>query len=126
MQFSQSQKARRTGLRSIISTDCRKSGPRFRVHHRRLSYESLEDRRLLSVAPLNVALISDAVAQAEEIQRAATKDTIAIIYHADTMTTAGMVDLVKSLSAAHDGALIQHLGIVAHGGPGEINVDSRF
>ncbi|MBN1510139.1 MAG: DUF4347 domain-containing protein [Sedimentisphaerales bacterium] len=75
-----------------------------------------------TAAPLNVVLVSDAVVQAEQIQRAAASDTIAIIYHADTMTVTGLVDLLASVSAAHNGARIGHLGIVAHGGPGEIEL----
>ena len=91
-------------------------------HNRRLIVEALEDRRLLSVAPLNIALISDAVAQAAQIQHAAAQDTIATVYHADTMTATGMVDLLESVSAAHDGALIEHVGFVAHGSSGEIDL----
>ena len=97
------------------------------MFNRLLRHEPLEDRSLLSVAPvlpLSIALISDAVVQAEQIQQAAAKDTIAIVYDADTMTTSGLVDLVKSVSAAHGGALIEHLGIVTHGGPGEIDIGS--
>jgi len=98
----------------------RKTGQALSVYHRRLACEALEDRSLLSVTPLNVVLISDAVAQAGLVHRAAAKDTIAIVYRADTMTTTGLVGLVASLSADHDGAPIGHLGIVAHGGPGEV------
>ena len=82
----------------------------------------LEDRCLLSIAPLNVALVSDAVAQAQQVRAAAAKDTIAIVYHADTMTTTGLVDLLASVSTAHNGAPIGHLGIVAHGGPGQLDL----
>jgi hypothetical protein len=89
---------------------------------RRLWHEFLEERCLLSSAPLNVALISDAVAQAEQIRLAAAQETIAIVYHADTMTTDGLVDLAASISVARDGARIAHLGIVAHGGPGEVDL----
>jgi hypothetical protein len=85
----------------------------------RLAVETLEERTLLS---LSVVLISDAVAQAQQIRAAAATDTIAIVYHADTMTTAGMADLLASVSAAHSGDLIGHFGIVAHGGPGEIDL----
>ena len=92
------------------------------VHNRRLLCEPLEDRRLLSVAPLNVVLISDAVAQAQQIRAAAAIDTIAIVYHADNITTSGLVNLLDSVSAAHNGAPIGHLGIVAHGGPGEVDL----
>lgn len=84
--------------------------------------EPLEDRYLFSVIPLNVVLVSDAVAQAEQIRRAATGDTIAIIYHSNSMTTTGLVDLLASVSAGHNDARIGHLGIVAHGGPGELHL----
>ena len=87
-----------------------------------LMREQLENRFMPSVAPLNVVLVSDAVAQAEQIRKAATKDTIAIIYNSDKMTTTGLVDLLASVSAAHNGARIGHMGIVAHGGPGEIHL----
>ena len=95
--------------------------------YRRLQIQPLEDRSLLSVAPptflpLNVVLISDAVAQAPQVRDAAANGTIAIVYRADTMTTTGLVNTLESVSAAHDGARIGHLGIVAHGGPGEIDL----
>ena len=92
--------------------------------HRRLAVRPLEDRQMLSGTPLDVALISDSVAEAQQIQKAAAKDTIAIVYQAETMSTAGLVDLLASVSAAHGGAPIGHLGIVAHGGPGEIDLGS--
>ncbi len=38
------------------------------------------------------------------------------------MTTAGLVGLLATVSAAQDGARIGHLGIVTHGGPANINV----
>ncbi|MBU4399613.1 MAG: DUF4347 domain-containing protein, partial [Planctomycetes bacterium] len=95
---------------------------RRNVYHRRLRMEPLEDRCLLSVAPLSVALISDAVAEAQQVRAAAAMDTIAIVYNADTMTTTGLVDLLASVSAAHNGAPIGHLGIVTHGGSGELDL----
>ncbi len=79
----------------------------------------------VSVKPLNVALISDAVAQAEQIQRAAAPGTIAIIYQSDTMTAMGLVNLLTFVSAAHNAAQIGHLGIVAHGRPGEVDLGER-
>ena len=95
----------------------------YSPYHRRLSMEPLEDRSLLSVtSPLNVVLISDAVAQAAQIRAAASQGTIAIVYHADSMTTAGLDDILASVSAAHNGALIGHLGLVAHGSSGEIDL----
>jgi hypothetical protein len=84
--------------------------------------ETLESRTLLSVAPLNVALVSDAVAQAQEVRAAAAKDTIAIVYQSDNMTTTGLVDLLASVSAAHNGLPIGNLAIVAHGNSGEIDL----
>ena len=86
---------------------------------RLLAIETLEDRSLLSV---NVVLISDAVAQAQQIRAAAAPDTIAIVYDADTVSTTGLINLLTSVSATHNGALIGNLGIVAHGGPGEIDL----
>jgi uncharacterized repeat protein (TIGR02543 family) len=71
-------------------------------------------------APLNVALVSDAVEQAEQVCAATAEDTITIIYHSDSMTPNGLADLLASVSAAHHGTRIGHLGIVAHGGPGEL------
>ena len=91
-------------------------------YHRRLGFEALELRTLLSVAPLNVALISDAVAQAQQVRTAAANGTIAIVYHAETMTTTGLVDLLASVSTAHAGAPIGNLAIVAHGSPAEIDL----
>ena len=96
----------------------RRSSPRFR----RLFLEGLEGRWLLSARPLDLVLISDSVTQAEQIRVAAAKDTIALIYHTDTMTAEGLVDLVASVSAANDGAPIAHLGIVAHGHAGGIDL----
>ena len=111
------------GLRSERrSTKLRQSVFGLSRYHRRLVCEPLEDRCLLSVAPLNVALISDGVAQAQQVRAAAAKDTIAIVYNSDAMTTNGLVDLLASVSAAHNGAPIGHLGIVAHGGPGELDL----
>jgi len=75
-----------------------------------------------SAAPLNVVLIGDAIVQAEQIRRAASPGTIAIVYQSDSMTVAGLTDLLGSVSAAHNGALIEHLGIVAHGRPGAIDI----
>jgi len=77
---------------------------------------------LLSLPPLNVALISDAVAQAQQVRAAATTGTIAIVYHSNTMTTPGLVDLLAAVSAAHGGAPIGNLAIMAHGGPAEIDL----
>ena len=115
---------KRGGRRARRSTKQRRNAI---GHHRGLALEPLEDRTLLSVAPLNiaplnVALVSDAVAQAQQVRAAAANGTIAIIYNAGTMTTTGLVDLLDSVSAAHNGDRIGHLGIVTHGGPGEIEL----
>lgn len=98
--------------------------------------EQLEDRRLLtgdlghsflaetSVPKLlNVVLVSDAVAQAEEVRMAAMPNTIAVVYTSESMTTRGLVELVESISAEHNGARIGHLGIVAHGGVGQVAIE---
>jgi hypothetical protein len=77
---------------------------------------------MLSVTPLKVALVSDAIAQAEQVRNAAAEDTIAIVYQSDKMTLTGLVDLLASVSAAHDGAPIGHLGIAAHGSPGRVDL----
>lgn len=91
-------------------------------YHRRLRYEAIEVRTLLSVTPLNVALISDAVTQAQQVRAAAASGTIAIVYHADTMTANGLVDLLASVSEAHSNVPIGNLAIVAHGSSGEIDL----
>ena len=91
---------------------------------RPLGMEPLEDRRMLAVTPLSVVLVSDAVAQAQQVCVAAAKETIAIVYHSDSMSTTGLVNLLASVSAEHNGARIGHLGIMAHGGPGEIDLGS--
>jgi autotransporter-associated beta strand protein len=98
----------------------------LRSYHRGLRCESLEVRRLLSlaplVAPLNIALISNGVAQAAEIQHAAAAGTIAIVYDANSISTTGLVNLLDSVSAAHNHAPIANLAIVAHGSAGEIDL----
>src|SRR5438876_10483456 len=77
----------------------------------RLSLDRLEDRSLPSgytggnpaeTAPLlNVVLVSDQVAQAEQVRAAAVKDTIAIGYQSDGMHLNEWVDIPSSVSAAH-------------------------
>ena len=114
-------------VRTSLHQSAKRALGRLGDNYRRLVGEPLERRDLLSVVPLSVvpldvALVSDAVVQAQQIRAAAAKDTIVVVYHSDTMTTTGLVNLVKSVSAAHDGALIANLGIVAHGGPGEIDL----
>ncbi|MCY2987580.1 MAG: Ig-like domain-containing protein, partial [Planctomycetota bacterium] len=71
---------------------------------------------------MNVVLVSDAIAQAEQVRMAAAGDSIAIVYQSNNMTVMGLVDLLVSESAAHDSAPIEHVGIVAHGGPGKIDL----
>ena len=114
-------------LTAATKSKQRRSKPRRNTlgnsaYHRRPGFETLEVRSLLSVAPLNVALISDAVAQAQQVRAAAMPDTIAIVYRAENMTTFELVNLLDSVSAAHGGARIADLAIVAHGGPGEIDL----
>ncbi len=52
-----------------------------------MSLEPLEDRCLLSLAPLNVGSISDAVILAKEIQNAPTPSTIALMHQSENMIT---------------------------------------
>src|SRR5882724_8893116 len=89
-----------------------------------LRFEPLEDRTVPTLfraierqtsPPLNVVLVSDAVAQADEVVSAATEGTIAVIYDSGTMTTSGLVDFLGSVSAAHNDARIGHLALVDHG-----------
>src|SRR5436309_373710 len=88
----------------VFSTRAKTRNALRRPGHRNrpLRVEPLEVRYVLAVAPLNVALISDDVAQAQQVRAAATKETIAIVYHADTMTTTELVDLLAAVSAAHN------------------------
>ena len=85
-----------------------------------LHLESLEVRLAPTVgasstpAILNVVLISNEVVQAEQVRMAAAPNTIAIIYDSETMTTSGLVNLLSSVSAAHNDSRIEQLGIVTH------------
>lgn len=74
------------------------------------------------VSGLKVVLVSDAVAQAAQIRKAANRDTIAIVYPFDNMNSSGLVGLIASMSNEYMGAKIGHIGIVAHGRPGEIEI----
>ena len=92
--------ALRTGRRS----DRRAAKPaarsnRSNVFHRSLRCEILEDRCLLALAPLNVALVNDAIAQAQQVRDAAAMETTAIVYRSDSMTTTGLDDLDATASS---------------------------
>jgi len=91
--------------------------------YRRLYLENLERRIQPAAAqPLRVALISDAVAQAAQIEASAAKGVVAVDFDAATATLDGLVDQLQSISAANGGAKIKDLGLVAHGGAGTITL----
>ncbi len=91
----------------------------------RLTIESLEDRTVpAATSYLNVALISDAVAQAEQVQAAAAKGVVAVTYDARSATLESLAGILQGISAEHGGARISHLGLVAHGSPGSIHLGS--
>ncbi|MBI3824141.1 MAG: DUF4347 domain-containing protein, partial [Planctomycetes bacterium] len=102
---------------------------------RRLQFDVLEDRTLLtpnaaiipggSVLTLQVVLISDAVAQAQQVRLAAVPEAIAVVYPHESMTVRGAVELLESLSAAQGGARIGHLAVVAHGGSGQVAIGAN-
>ena len=99
----------------------------------KLLFDVLEDRTAPSVTPvqhlvpasLNVALISDSVSQAEQVSQPANKDTIAIIYNSETMTTQGMVNLLENVSTAHSDERIGNLALVTHGSSGEVMIGTH-
>jgi hypothetical protein len=77
---------------------------------------------VLTRPPLSVVLVSDTVAQAERVRLAAGRDTVAIVYDSNIMTTDRMAEIVGAVSAAHGGAEIGHIGIVTHGGAGRVEI----
>lgn len=90
---------------------------------RRLHLENLEGRiQPATLQPLRVALISDAVSQAAEIEAAVAKGVIAVDFNAATATLDGLVGQLQSVSVAHGGARIGQLGLVAHGSAGAITL----
>ncbi len=99
----------------------------------------LEERALLSLAsaaqavpafaqmpsaPLRIVLVSDAVAQAQQIVASAMPGVIALTYDSQATDSAHLVDLLASVSQAHGGARIAQLGLVAHGSEGYVSVSS--
>jgi hypothetical protein len=90
---------------------------------RRLNVHTLEDRLApAALQPLRVALISDGVASAAQVQAAAAKNVVAVTYDAETATLGSLVGLLEGVSAANGGTPIGHLGLVAHGRPGAITI----
>src|SRR5262245_29352976 len=88
---------------------------------RKLTLQNLEDRtQPAAIQPLRVALVSDAIAQATQIQAAAANGVVAVSYDADSATLDSLVGTLADLSATHGGAKIGHLGLVAHGGPASV------
>ena len=92
-------------------------------HHRGLYVEPLEDRSLLSVVPLNVVAdqqcgLASTTGPRVPPPPARSRSSIT----ARPMTTAGLDNLLASVSATHGGDPIGHLAIMAHGGPGEIDL----
>src|SRR5262245_54755582 len=90
---------------------------------RRLHLENFENRiQPAAIQSLSLALISDAVAQADQVEAAAAKGVIAVEYDASTATLDGLVSQLEAISASHGGARINHLGLMAHGSSGAITV----
>jgi hypothetical protein len=99
-----------------------RTAPSFR-RSRRLAIETLENRALpATIHPLKVALISDAVEHAPQVQAAASRHVTAITYDADTANLDSLVGVLQDLSAAHGGARIGHLGLMAHGAAGVVRL----
>jgi hypothetical protein len=94
----------------------RTAAPRRRFSS--LNLQSLEDRA--TPAGLRVALISDAVAQAEQVAAAAASGVVTVPFDATTADWAGLVGALEQVSVAHDGAQIRQLGLVAHGRAGAV------
>jgi FKBP-type peptidyl-prolyl cis-trans isomerase 2 len=65
---------------------------------RRLGVEGLEARTLLSVVPLHVALVNDAVAHTQPVRATAATDMTACVFHANTLTVLGPHPSSNSLS----------------------------
>ena len=90
---------------------------------RRLTLTTLEDRvQPASVQPFRVALISDAIAQAGDVQGDTAPGVVAVTYPANAATVDSLVHLLQNVSAERGGAPICHLGLVAHGRSGAVNL----
>src|SRR5262245_38036810 len=94
--------------------------PRRKYRNARLTIGELEAR--LTPATLRVALVSDAVAQADAVAATAGSGAIVRVYDADRTDTAGLVGLLDEISASHGGAHIGQLALVAHGSAGRIEI----
>lgn len=99
------------------------AGKMLRSSRRRLSVETLESRtQPAALQPLRVALISDAVAQAGQVEAAAAHGVLAITYDAAGASLDSLVGTLQGISTAHGGAPIGRLGLVAHGRPGTVDI----
>ena len=72
--------------------------------------------------PIEVVLINQDVPEAQAIAATAVAGVITVMYDPMTIDTAGLVQLLGEISAAHGGALIDHLALVAHGHAGQVDV----
>jgi Domain of unknown function (DUF4347)/Calx-beta domain/FG-GAP-like repeat/Bacterial pre-peptidase C-terminal domain/FG-GAP repeat len=91
----------------------------------RLRLQSLEDRVQPAVVhPLRVALISNAVGPMDQVLSAVPKDVIPVTFDAGTSTLDGLVNTLGDVSAAHLGAPISQLALMAHGQAGGIVLGS--
>ena len=89
----------------------------------KLQLQTLEDRTQPStVQPIRVALISDHLSQAAQIQAAANPGVLAVVYNSSTATLDSLVGRLEQISTSHGGAKIAQLGLVAPGQPGAITI----
>ena len=75
--------------------------------------------------PLNLVLISSVLPQAEQIRQAAVENAVTVVYDDASITTQGLVDLLRSISMEHGNAQIGHLAIAAHGFEGSIAIGAH-
>ena len=102
-----------------------------------LSIEALEQRTVPTgsstawlgtvspLEPLRVVLVSDAVADAEQIAAAAAPGVVAVTYESATASPTSLVDLVQRVAAARGGARIGRLGLAAHGHAGHVQLGTE-
>lgn len=92
-------------------------------HRSKLQLQVLEDRtQPAAIQPIRVALISDQLPQAAQIQAAANPGVLAVTYNASTATLDNLVARLGQISASHGGAKISQLGLVAKGQPGAVTL----
>src|SRR5688572_23727918 len=94
----------------------------------RLAIGELEARVTpASISPpaLRVALVSDAVAQADAVAAAAGPGVVVRVYDSDHTDTAGLVDLLDQISAANGGTTVRQLALVTHGSAGRVEIGGR-